>query len=54
MTPNTGPYDAEVISDAMTAVFDRIGSGILVTHSQGGGPGWLTAIKSKNVRAVVV
>ena len=30
MTPNTGPYDAEVISDAMTAVFDRIGSGILV------------------------
>ena len=53
MTPNTGPYDAEVISDAMTAVFDRIGSGILVTHSQGGGPGWLTAIKSKNVRAVV-
>lgn len=53
MTPNTGPYDVEVISDAMTAVFDRIGSGILVTHSQGGGPGWLTAIKSKNVRAVV-
>lgn len=53
MTPNTGPYDAEVISDAMTAVFDQIGSGILVTHSQGGGPGWLTAMKSKNVRAVV-
>lgn len=53
MTPNTGPYDAEVISDAMTAVFDKIGSGILVTHSQGGGPGWLTAMKSKNVRAVV-
>lgn len=53
MTPNTGPYDAEVISDALSAVFDRIGSGILVTHSQGGGPGWLTALKNKNVRAVV-
>ena len=53
MTPNTGPYDAEVISDAMTAIFDRIGSGILVTHSQGGGPGWLTAMKSRNVRAIV-
>lgn len=53
MTPNTGPYDAEVISDAMTALFDKIGSGILVTHSQGGGPGWLTAIKSDKVRAIV-
>ena len=53
MTPHTGPYDAEVISDAMTAVFDRIGSGILVTHSQGGGPGWLTAMKNRNVRAIV-
>ena len=31
----------------------KIGPGILVTHSQGGGPGWLTAIKSRNVRAVV-
>jgi hypothetical protein len=25
-----------------------IGTGILVTHSQSGGPGWLTAIKSQN------
>ena len=53
MTPNTGPYDAEVVSDAISALFDRIGSGILVTHSQGGGPGWLTVMKNKNVRAVV-
>ena len=52
MTPNTGPYDAKVISDAMAALFDRIGSGILVTHSQGCGTGWLTVMKSKNVRAV--
>ena len=41
MTPNTGPYDANVISDSMSALFDRIGDGILFTHSQGGGPGWL-------------
>lgn len=53
MTPNTGPFDAEVISNAMVAVFERVGPGILVTHSQGGGPGWLTAIKSSKVRAVV-
>lgn len=53
VTPNTGPYDAEVISDAMSALFTRIGPGILFTHSQAGGPGWLTAIKSQNVRAIV-
>lgn len=53
MTPNTGPYDADVISNAIAALFDKIGSGILVTHSQGGGPGWLTVMKNKNVRAVV-
>ena len=39
MTPNTAPYDSSVISDAMKAVFDRAGDGILITHSQGGGLG---------------
>ncbi|MGE6213892.1 alpha/beta hydrolase [Comamonas aquatica] len=53
VTPNTGPYDATVISDAMTALLGKIGPAILFTHSQGGGPGWLTAIKSPNVAAIV-
>jgi hypothetical protein len=53
MTPNTGPFDMQVTSDAVSALFSKIGPGILVTHSQGGGPGWLTAIKNQNVRAVV-
>ena len=53
MTPDTGPFDREVISDAVSALFNKIGPGILVTHSQGGGPGWVTAIKNRNVRAVV-
>jgi hypothetical protein len=52
-TPNTGPFDLEVVSDAVAALFDKIGPGILVTHSQGGGPGWLTRIKSQEVRAIV-
>lgn len=52
-TPNTGPFDQEVISGAVAALFAKIGSGVLITHSQGGGPGWLTAIKSRQVRAVV-
>jgi hypothetical protein len=53
MTPNTGPFDIQVVTNAVSALFDKIGPGILVTHSQGGGPGWITAIKNRNVRAIV-
>lgn len=53
VTPNTGPYDAGVISEAMSALLAKIGPSILFTHSQGGGPGWLTAIKNPNVKAIV-
>lgn len=53
MTPNTGSFDAKVITDAVSRVFDKIGEGILVTHSQGGGPGWMTAIKNEKVKAIV-
>jgi len=53
MTPNTGAFDATVITAAVSSLFDKINAGILVTHSQGGGPGWLTAIKNDKVKAVV-
>jgi pimeloyl-ACP methyl ester carboxylesterase len=53
LTPNTGPYDAGVISNAMAALFAKTGPAILFTHSQGGGPGWLTAIRNANVKAIV-
>ncbi|MFG6415053.1 alpha/beta fold hydrolase [Roseateles sp. DC23W] len=53
VTPNTGPYDAGVIADAISALFDKVGPAILFTHSQAGGPGWLTAMKSPNVKAIV-
>ncbi|MBV7491227.1 alpha/beta fold hydrolase [Pseudomonas sp. PDM30] len=53
MTPNTGPFDMGVASNGVSAVFDKIGPGILFTHSQGGGPGWLTAIKNNKVKAIV-
>jgi pimeloyl-ACP methyl ester carboxylesterase len=53
MTPNVGAYDPAVVSDACAALFDKIGPAIFVTHSQGGGLGWLTAVKSGNVRAIV-
>ena len=53
MVPNTGPYDAQANIDAVSSLFDKTGNGILVTHSQSGGPGWRTAIKNSNIKAVV-
>ena len=53
MVPNAGPYDAQANIDAVSLLFDKIGRGILVTHSQSGGPGWRTAIKNNNVKADV-
>lgn len=53
MTPNTGPFDMGVISDAIAALYAKTGPGILVTHSQGGGPGWASIMKSPDIKAVV-
>ncbi len=53
MTPTIGPIDINVNTDAVAALFNKIGSGILVTHSHSGGMGWATAIKSQNVKAIV-
>ena len=53
MTPNTGAYDEQVISDAMVEVLKKSGDAVLITHSQGGGPGWWTAIKSNQVKGIV-
>lgn len=52
MVPNTGPFDLEVNTNAVSALFNKIGSGILVTHSHSGGQGWITAIKNSNVKAI--
>ncbi len=52
-TPNTGPFDVQVVSDAVAALFEQIGPAVLVSHSQGGGGGWFAALKSGNVRAIV-
>jgi pimeloyl-ACP methyl ester carboxylesterase len=45
--------DPEVISDALAAVLNRIGPAVLITHSQSGKFGWMTAMKSDNVRGIV-
>jgi hypothetical protein len=53
MTPNLGPIDINVTTDAAAALFQKIGPAILVTHSHSGGMGWLTAIKNQHVKAIV-
>ncbi len=53
MVPNVGPIDINVNSDAVSALFTKIGDGILVTHSHSGGMGWGTAIKNQNIKAIV-
>lgn len=53
LTPNIGPIDVNVNVDAVSALFDKIGPAILVTHSHAGGMGWLTAVKNKEVKAIV-
>jgi hypothetical protein len=59
-TPATGPgsfgvgisgYETKV--SAVSALFDKTGPGVLLTHSASGGPGWLTAIRNNKVRGVI-
>lgn len=53
MTPNIGTIDIKVNVDAASALFNKIGAAVLVTHSHSGGMGWLTAIKNQNVKGIV-
>lgn len=53
MTPTLGPPDLDVYAKAYAALFDRIGPAVFVTHSQGGGVGWLTLPQTRNIRAIV-
>jgi len=52
MVPNIGPIDVSLNTEAVSALFDKIGPAILVTHSHSGGMGWLTAIKNENIKAI--
>lgn len=58
MTPNTGDFDQTLIAQDMAAVIDEIyemtgKNSILVTHSQGGMPGWETARYTDHIAAIV-
>ncbi len=51
--PNVGPLDFGLVADSMAALFEKVGPGIMVTHSQGGGCGWLTALRTDKIRGIV-
>lgn len=65
MTPDTGmssdmggDFDNETVAKALAATVDEVYSrtskkSILVTHSQGGGPGWTAAQYTNNIAAIV-
>jgi hypothetical protein len=53
MVPDTGPISGQLLIDGTSALFDRIGEGILVTHSHAGGFGWRTTVKNQNIKAVI-
>lgn len=53
MTPDTGPIDIDLNSKAVSILFEKIGDGILMTHSHSGGMGWQTVLKSPNIKAVI-
>lgn len=53
MAPDTGPLDNPVAVDAMSALFRRIGPGVLVTHSYSGWLGWKAVMDNPAIRAVV-
>lgn len=58
-TPNTGPENIDqptrdLQASAVVNLFQKIGPGILLTHSNSGQYGWNTAIKAPNlVRAII-
>lgn len=53
ITPDTGPIDFEVNTNAIESLFDKLGGGIMIAHSQGVMHTWKTIPKTKNIKAVV-
>ena len=52
ITPDTGPLNINLNIEAVSTLFDKIGPGVLVTHSHSGGQGWLTALKNGNIKGI--
>lgn len=53
ITPNTGPMDFDVETDAIAALFDKLGGAVMVAHSRGVMQTWKVIPKTDNIKAVV-
>lgn len=53
ITPDTAPLDFEVNTNAIAALFDKVGDAILVAHSQGVMHTWKTVGKTEHIKAIV-
>ena len=53
MTPDTGPIDIELNAHVVAQLFDKIGEGILMTHSHSGGMGWQSVLENNKIKAVI-
>lgn len=52
-TPNTGSFDPNLTAEAVSETVKRAGDTVLVTHSQGGSPGWLAAVKNSGIKGII-
>lgn len=53
MAPDVEPYDQVVISKAFVQVIEQVGKAVLISHSQGAGLVWQSAIDNSNVQGDV-
>jgi len=53
VTPNIGPIDFDINTDAVAQLFNDLDGAIMVCHSHGGAHTWLTIPKCANIKAVV-
>jgi pimeloyl-ACP methyl ester carboxylesterase len=53
MTPSVGEFDAQLVTDTVVKALEKSGPAALITHSQGGIPGWFIAAASENVTGVI-
>lgn len=53
ITPDTAPFDLAVNAKAIEAAFDKMGTGVFVTHSQGCSVGWEVGMHSDKIKALV-
>ena len=54
VTPNTGNFDEKVVAGSMSNLFDKIGEGVLVAHSQGSGPAMESVLKNSKIKGLAI